>query len=278
MRKCFHCNEEKEDMEFKRGFVCKICIKKQTEEYREARKKEVKEYKKEYRKAHKEEIKKYNKGYQKGYQKEHKEEIKEYQKEYQKAHKEEIKEHKKEYREALKEEIKEYQKEYRKAHKEEAKEYKKEYQKEHKEEIKEHKKEYRAVHKEEIKEHKKYKFKTDINYRISCNLRTRLIKALKYNQQCGSAVRDLGCSINELKQRFESRFYPHPITGEQMTWDNYGSWHIDHIVPLSKFNFSDPTNGHFYFACHYTNLQPLWAKDNLSKGSRYGEKYEHSCN
>jgi hypothetical protein len=49
-----------------------------------------------------------------------------------------------------------------------------------------------------------------------------------------------------------------------MTWENQGKWHIDHIIPLS----SAKTEKEMYKLCHYTNLQPLWAFDNLSKGSK----------
>ncbi|KKL15741.1 hypothetical protein LCGC14_2502560 [marine sediment metagenome] len=53
-----------------------------------------------------------------------------------------------------------------------------------------------------------------------------------------------------------------------MSWENYGfyGWHIDHIKPLCLFNLSDEKQ--FNKACHYTNLQPLWAEENLKKGGR----------
>ncbi len=51
-----------------------------------------------------------------------------------------------------------------------------------------------------------------------------------------------------------------------MSWDNYGEWHIDHIVPLSSFDLTDKSQVNK--VCHYTNLQPLWAIDNLRKGDR----------
>ena len=104
-----------------------------------------------------------------------------------------------------------------------------------------------------------------LNSKIASNLRSRLNKAVKNGYKSGSAVRELGCSIEELKTYLESKFYPHPITGEMMTWDNYGrgGWHIDHVGPLCMFNLSDGLE--LRRACHYTNLQPLWAEDNLTK-------------
>jgi hypothetical protein len=52
-----------------------------------------------------------------------------------------------------------------------------------------------------------------------------------------------------------------------MTWDNYGSWHIDHIKPCSLFDLSKVSEQLECF--HYLNLQPLWAKDNLQKSNKY---------
>lgn len=94
------------------------------------------------------------------------------------------------------------------------------------------------------------------------SLRRRLNNAVKNNQKSGSAVSDLGCTIIQLKIHLESKFTP------EMTWDNYGikGWHIDHIVPISKFDLTDLDQ--LKKACHYTNLQPLWWQDNLSKGSK----------
>jgi hypothetical protein len=53
-----------------------------------------------------------------------------------------------------------------------------------------------------------------------------------------------------------------------MTWENYGSWHIDHIKPFTAFDdLTDPEQQRE--VCHYTNLQPLWAEDNLRKGGEW---------
>ncbi len=102
----------------------------------------------------------------------------------------------------------------------------------------------------------------DPNFRIACNLRRRLSKAIRGTVKGGSAVRDLGCSLMQFRQWLEARMLP------GMTWDNYGrsGWHIDHIRPLSAFDLTDPAQ--LKQACHFTNLQPLWAEANLRKGAR----------
>ncbi|MGA2412383.1 MAG: HNH endonuclease signature motif containing protein [Candidatus Binataceae bacterium] len=95
-------------------------------------------------------------------------------------------------------------------------------------------------------------------------LRSRVNKALRRtsNKARLSAVRDLGCTLNELRAYLESKFFP------GMTWENRGrnGWHIDHIKPLASFDLTDREQ--FLQACHYTNLQPLWATDNLRKGAK----------
>jgi len=70
----------------------------------------------------------------------------------------------------------------------------------------------------------------------------------------------LGCTLTEARLHIEQQFRP------GMTWDNHGEWHIDHVRPLASFDLSDPEQVR---ACaHYTNLQPLWAVENLAKGAR----------
>ena len=102
----------------------------------------------------------------------------------------------------------------------------------------------------------------DPNRRIAEALRSRLRQAINGGYRAGSSVQDLGCSIPELKAHLEARFQP------GMTWDNWtvDGWHIDHIKPLDSFDLTDRQQ--FLQACHYTNLQPLWAEQNLSKGAR----------
>ena len=67
-------------------------------------------------------------------------------------------------------------------------------------------------------------------------------------------------NIESYKKYLEAKFQ------NGMDWTNYGEWHIDHIIPCAKFNLTNPEEQKKCF--HYTNTQPLWAKDNLSKGSK----------
>jgi len=107
--------------------------------------------------------------------------------------------------------------------------------------------------------YRKRRCKVDLGFKLRGRLRNRIGSALRGKTKPGSAVKDLGCTVAELKTHLESLFQP------GMTWDNWSmaGWHIDHIKPLCSFDLTDPTQ--FKQACHYTNLQPLWAKDNLAK-------------
>jgi hypothetical protein len=73
----------------------------------------------------------------------------------------------------------------------------------------------------------------------------------------------MGADIETVKKHLESLFK------KGMSWENHGNegWHIDHIIPCAAFDLTDPKQQKKCF--HYTNLQPLWAKDNLSKGDKY---------
>lgn len=142
----------------------------------------------------------------------------------------------------------------------------KEWKKNHKEERKIYQKEWKRTHKEETRIYQKEYIQNNINLKLSSSLRRRLRCAIYNNQKSGSAVRDLGCSIPEFKIYLKSKFQ------DGMSWDNYGyrEWHIDHIIPLASFDLSNREE--FLKACHYTNLQPLWAEENFRKNKRKNYK------
>lgn len=123
-------------------------------------------------------------------------------------------------------------------------------------------KEYKKNNRKKYNENFNIRYKEDINFRLTNKLRTRFRKALKRNSKRGSAVRDLGCSIDKFKLWMEMHWE------DGMSWDNYGNggWHIDHIVPLSKFDLNNKIE--LLKSIHFSNLQPLWEKDNLSKGDK----------
>lgn len=124
---------------------------------------------------------------------------------------------------------------------------------------------YREINREKLNKYKnqyiKEKYNTDINFKLIRNLRGRTNKAVRHNYKVGSAVTDLSCSIDEFKKYIESLFK------DGMSWENYGKrgWHLDHIIPLSSFNLENREE--FLKATHYTNYQPLWWFDNISKGA-----------
>ena len=76
----------------------------------------------------------------------------------------------------------------------------------------------------------------------------------------------VGCTPEFLKKHLEKQFYPHPITNEKMTWENHTlhGWHVDHKDPLDLAKTSED----IVELSHYTNLQPLWSKENWEKGSK----------
>lgn len=230
-----------------------------------------------YYREHKEQIADWNKEYQKEYQAKNKEEINKKAKlrreenidkdrkrnlDYYYKNKDEIKEKNK--KNKLKKQ--EYLKIYREENKDKIKALKHEDYLKNKDKYREQKQLYNKTNRDKINEKRREKMATDVAFRISCQLRGRLRHAIRNKSKKGSAVRDLGCTIEEFIIYIENLFE------EGMTWENYShsGWHIDHIKPLSWFDLENREE--FLEAVHYTNLQPLWAKDNLSKGNRYSGK------
>lgn len=126
---------------------------------------------------------------------------------------------------------------------------------------------YREKNKEHLvkkqREYSRRQYKNDIKFRLSCVLRTRINKALKGENKSLNTMFLIGCEIDYLMYHLQCKFK------QDMTWDNYGDWHIDHIKPCVSFDLSKPSEQRKCF--HYTNLQPLWAKENQIKHKNYKE-------
>lgn len=110
-------------------------------------------------------------------------------------------------------------------------------------------------------------YATNENFRLRCILRSRIRKVLKNGRSIKAmpSLKLLGCSVDAFKHYLEQKF----LSG--MSWHNQGNgvgkWQIDHIRPCASFDLCDPEQQKQCF--HYTNLQPLWAKDNREKGSKW---------
>lgn len=106
------------------------------------------------------------------------------------------------------------------------------------------------------------RYKTDPLYALQMTCRRRILCAMQKGGYKKSTKTEalLGCSFEEFKAFLEAKFLP------GMTWENRGKfgWHIDHIVPLSSAKDREEMEK----LCHYTNMQPLWAKDNHAKGAK----------
>lgn len=123
---------------------------------------------------------------------------------------------------------------------------------------------YRRLAKEWLQRNPNYqkeRFAKNPEAKIAAMLRRRILKALDGEVKSGSTYELLACTWKHLRWHIESQF------DAKMTWENHGSyWHLDHIVPLDAFDLSDPAQQRR--ACHWKNLQPLEAKENIRKKNR----------
>jgi len=155
------------------------------------------------------------------------------------------KEKKKAYREANKERILAYQKAYREANKERERE---------------RNRAWREADKENYLEKAKDRYNQNIPYKLYVMVKAAHKRILGKSIKKKEAVDLLGCTMEEYQGYLESKFQ------EGMTWENHkkDGWHIDHILPLRESDISEEEK---LKRLHYTNTQPLWAKDNISKGN-----------
>ena len=121
---------------------------------------------------------------------------------------------------------------------------------------------WRAKNMARVAANKRRKYNTNPQVKLAVRVRSRLARAIRRECRHKTAIAMLGCTVDELKAYIESLFKP------GMTWANWSfrGWHLDHIKPLEFFDLTDPKQ--LEQACHFTNLQPLWMSENLTKGRK----------
>lgn len=176
---------------------------------------------------------------------------------------------------SLKQDVYEYKKQWALNNKEKIAKYDKKYKTNNKIKVKkrlnkwkeknpDYYKEYRLTHKKQhstyIYKYYKKKRQKDPLFRLRWNLRNRLKNMLKVKSwhKDNKTADIIGCTLEELKYHIESKFT------QGMTWQNYGKWELDHIIPVSKAT----TKEELYKLNHYSNLQPLWKLDNIKKSNK----------
>lgn len=187
------------------------------------------------------------------------------QKAYYVANKDAINKYNKEYAEKNKSAIAEQRKQHRIQNADMRKESMREWYLKNAEYAKAKAKEYREANKDKMtewsKEYRKEREKVDPVFKLVRRIRTLIyikIRSHGYTKK-SKTYSILGCSYDEFATHIAKQFT------QGMSWENYGDWHIDHIIPVASATSEDDV----IRLNHYTNLQPLWARDNLVKGCSY---------
>ena len=180
---------------------------------------------------------------------------------YRQNHRDRMAAQKRQYRQRYPDRVAEANRLYREQHPDRVAAGKRRYREQHAGEISVKKRAYKRAHRAEINAHKRHRRQTDVLFRLACNLRKRLSNALQGRTKSAPTLALLGCSVDECRAHLERQFV------DGMSWANRTAWHVDHIRPVASYDLSDPGQQRACF--HYSNLQPLWARDNLVKGARY---------
>jgi hypothetical protein len=106
-------------------------------------------------------------------------------------------------------------------------------------------------------------YQSNPQFRIAHSCRVRIRKMVRFHggSKSASFAQLVGCTVPDLMDHLAGLFT------DGMTWENHGEWHIDHIRPCASFDLTDPEQQRQCF--HYTNLQPLWAVDNILKSDKW---------
>lgn len=218
-------------------------------------KEEMKKYKHEWYLKNKERLNKKSKQYYLV----NKERIDNQNKEYAEKHKEGLQEYRRKWYLRNKDNRKEYYKKWYAKNKEWLYAYQKKYRKDNAEIVKKRKRKYSQNHKAQRNKHSQEIRHNNPKIRINDSVRKGIWKSLSGNKKGLHWEKLVGYTLIDLMTHLESLFI------EGMTWDNYGEWHVDHIIPQAVFNFTHPEDIDFERCWTLKNLQPLWAIDNFKK-------------
>ena len=287
---CTYCGEEKpltaEYFNRRRSTVsgyqswCKICKNKYHEKWCEANREKVLAGQKKWREENPEKKKAQDKKWREA----NREKVLARKKKWCEVNREKIRVYKKKWYEVNREKVNAGQKKWREVNPEKKKAQDKKWREANREKVLARKKKYREENRQRPeyvahvnayhREYMKNRRRNDPSYRLQCSLRSGLWQCLSGKQKKSRTLEYIGLNTEQLWEHFESKFT------DGMTRENYGEWHVDHIRPLSSFDFysceegSEEFENLLYQAWDYTNLQPLWAKDNLSKNSKWEGNYE----
>lgn len=148
------------------------------------------------------------------------------------------------------------------------KKYLKQYQADNKESLRKKKQAYNSL--PETKQRRNERRRSDPMYKLNRSIGSQIGRSLKGNKKGAHWEGLTGYTLEQLKKHLEKQFT------ENMTWDNYGEWHLDHKIPISVFNFTKPEHRDFKKCWALKNLQPLPAKDNLAKGAKLEHHFQPS--
>ena len=206
--------------------------------------------------------------YSKEYYKFHAEKINERNKKYTKNHSEQRKTYRKEYRKSHLEEEVICRKEWRKNNREKDRKYCADWRKKYPEKIKAYEISYRLQRNKNIRNRRK----TNCTFRLSCNMRGSMQLALKGNKKGRKWESLVEYTLQDLKKHIEKQFT------DGMSWKRFlkGEIHIDHIIPISAHNFKTYNDIDFKRCFALSNLQPMWAKENESKGNKLKKDFQPS--
>lgn len=279
VKKCYNCGAPvTDDHTNRKRPECRACEipreqakkerKKKSDQERRAKNREsILKKEAEYREQNREKIKAQAKKHREGISEERKEELKEYARKHREENLERVKKVASEYYQKNKERIAKKHAEWFAAHPEYQKEKNR---RDHADPVKREKRRGQArircklngdvIYKRKW-EQKKARFRKDVGFKISNNLRVAFSNAIRLGYKRESVLKLLGCSVPEFKAYIESKFTP------GMTWENWGQgadkWNMDHIIPTSSFDMKKEEDQQKCW--HYSNFQPLWQKDNIAK-------------